>query len=360
MAIVKLTTPWKHPLIGENLNQPPAGNANWLPNASAITATDGNFTTAAVPTQWLIARDFLVEADFAQPTVTIVGVEVRTLRSAVGADEVVDGQVRLFLDGNLSPTIKVAPDSWSPATNGLRYDYFGGDGDLWGETSVDKADLLLATTGWRFWADTPDKSATAQVDSMEMRVYYEFDDGVAEGEGPGYDGTKTLIENSVSVNRPLNVPFQPNTLLDAFCRYTVEMSQTLSFGQAQLSEFRLMMGPSHASLQEIDYQRMSGLLTLLGGLLTITLAKADTKSVAAIVPSGWWVELRVADGQTVPASYTYLSGLEQSICVHDVKSVLWTTDRDPATAPETTSHKSGDIVIAFTPTDILGNKLVKL
>jgi hypothetical protein len=101
-------------------------------------------------------------------TATIKGVGVAMGRQAVGS--VHDGALTLLVDGQ-TPLVKFYEPAWPRSALGV-HDY-GGLGETW-NTTLTPADINKPSFGATLWvkADADGGTATANVDAMEVFVYY--------------------------------------------------------------------------------------------------------------------------------------------------------------------------------------------
>lgn len=338
--IVKGATGWALPASAQNDNRD-AGTPFQAPEN--VTAKDGNYAISnanGALTTWL--RVNLAQANFGASWppagATLTGMEFRATGNFSSPNGPPDplGWAGLYSNGGRLGTEKNEAFGLAPTGNGDSAAYFGGHDDLWGTA------LTLADVGsvlqFEIRIDTANKGATVQIDAIETRLWYEYEDG-QPGAGPGYDGSLTLVDSVAVTSRPMNQPFQPNPLRDT----AINAAIYINAAPLETGEVEFLIGPDQASLMTVDYDAS-------GSAGQDTIAK-----LSALVPAGWWAELRTTAAGTT--TYETQAMAEYTLAADDVRSVNWTASRAIGTAPTSTSHKTPTSVI--TAVDVTAGRVTQ-
>lgn len=323
MAIVRASTNWVG--ITNAISDSRDAGAGWS-QAGWATTLDGLYAVSNMQdgwSHWLRGR-LARWATLTPPPVgaVLTGIECRMTGHYQGGNSTAEPAGMAGLWDTLAAarigTAKAGPLALSPVANGDGQIVWGGADDLWG-TSLDMATVLADGFEFEIRVDGAAKAHTAEVDYMDARLWYSFDNGAA-GAGPGLDGSLTLLESTGTTYRAFNTPYQPHPLRDV--RVSAAILATL--GLTETGSVELWAGPDQSNLFRFDYDA------------AIVAGQDRILRVGMIVPAGWWVEYRT---ENTGAAYDLHVLTEQVLLAHDVHSVLWTTDRDPTTAPVSTSHR---------------------
>jgi hypothetical protein len=147
-----------------------AGNTTWQNVSDALVSDDAWATTTAAVAAGKSTNTLKASAcGFVLPAGAIVtGVQVTIERSAT-LGTIHDQEVRLLVKGNPLPTNAAKATDWGTTDAKIAY---GGNGDLWGATSisaseVEAADFGVAISVAASTADTP------RIDSIGLTVFFE-------------------------------------------------------------------------------------------------------------------------------------------------------------------------------------------
>lgn len=163
--------------------------------------------------------------------------------------------------------------------------------------------------------------------------------------------------------RPFDTPFQLSTTNDGHVNYSIKASQTFNLDTPSSILIELQVSPDGVNgwTTKARWSKAVSIAGLgLGQLVKLTLLDEDYANISTHVPYGWYV--RIKSDQTALVGTLTMEVEDETIYPRTWPDlhVDWTTVRDVTTAPETTSHKSGDIQPAFSPLGHPSNKLVKL
>jgi len=146
-----------------------SGGVAWQ-NAENVRASDNQYATAAFSDPKSSAILKAAAFGFKLPEkITITGIQVDIDRSATNSDTAItDKDVKLYVGSTYWPTSLTKPLAWSKVDTTNQY---GGKGQLWGETAIDKTDVERSDFGV---ALTVSASAadTARVDQIRVTVFF--------------------------------------------------------------------------------------------------------------------------------------------------------------------------------------------
>jgi hypothetical protein len=170
------------------------GTVAWL-NLGNVNASDNAYATCVLAAGQTSQGALLTNFGFSVPSNAIIlGVEVSVERSQSVASRVNDNTVQLIKGGTPGGTNKAAAGFW-PATDTVLV--YGASNDLWGN-ALTAADVNASNFGLKFRVNEGAGASTAQVDLVQLKVYYQQSSVSADGTGAATWTGKAQIRGAVS------------------------------------------------------------------------------------------------------------------------------------------------------------------
>ena len=185
-------TSWKNPL---EVNEIEGMCSAWLNESNVLTPND-TYTYVNVVKDGSSCNLQVFTFDFDVndiPTDSVIdGLEVEIQRYAATANDIVDGSIRLIIDGDPAGDDNASASTW-PTTEGTVV--YGGAADKWGlGLTEDNVKDISFGVQLNVDNDDSDNSVMAYVDSIRIRIYY------TEGAPVGLDETEWKEPSTVETN----------------------------------------------------------------------------------------------------------------------------------------------------------------